>query len=138
MDAAIGQETDRHGIGLAIKKSLWYNWIRFYSLEILPLNISFRNSQFQPRVGEDRMDDNNLKILNEARISFARTTWKSGNWGGSQLFRPPKTQEERDLASFLPYELSKNFVPLQGKFSDAKSHAVALEQLKPTSQVIRS
>jgi len=84
------------------------------------------------------MDDNNLKKLNEARIRLRKNYLESGNFGEVlNCLDQPKTQEERDLASFCHYELSKNSC-VTGKFSDAKSHAVALEQLKPTSQVIRS
>ncbi len=84
------------------------------------------------------MDAKNVGALSELRRRLCQEYLSSRNYGEVlNCLGQPANQQERDLAALCHYELSKQSC-LSGKFDEAQSHAISVEQLKPTSNVIRS
>lgn len=84
------------------------------------------------------MDAKNLASLSEIRTKLCQKYYEARDYTGviNCLGKPAKP-EERELIARCHYELAKRD-SLFERFGEVKSHAVAVEQLNPTSDSVRS
>lgn len=88
--------------------------------------------------GGIRIDRRNLAELEKIRSRLCQSYLVDRNYSEVINFLgQPTNQDDRDIAALCHYELAKQAC-LAGKFGEAKYHVVEVEQLKPTSLVMRS